>query len=215
MFESFIRHRLAATIVILLVLALGSVILPQMPRTLNPDDFEPRWTFTVKWPNASSDEITRDLAQPLSRQFNVLSQLKDVHASITPGQARFTIEGQAGIEPQRLDQHIRQIVQHTQWPAGIQAPSIKATTFAPERVMELVLVAGPGGLDVVQSTYQQFKTTLLSQGLILFERSHISDRIQAQIPIEDWQSSGLSFADYGRQFAQSSAPKWFARWPLH
>ncbi|MEM7641241.1 MAG: efflux RND transporter permease subunit, partial [Pseudomonadota bacterium] len=164
LFSYFTRHRTAANLLLVLMLAAGVLALPNMRAQFFPDVIVEDVTVTVDWDGAGAEDVDRGIVQVLEPALLAVDGVIDSEATSREGQARIRLEFEPGRDMGEAADDVQAAMDGTTGlPDGIEEPEIRQARGR-DRVTDVVLT-GPVGVDQLARITDEFVTELFTAGV--------------------------------------------------
>jgi len=202
--RSFVRHRVAANILMLLMLAVGLVAAGRLNTQLEPDVSFQVINVGIVWPGASADDIDRSIVEPVYPEVRYLPNVEEVTARSREGVGEFWIEYAQGTDmTQALSQVESAIAAITTLPQGAEDPVItRAENWDP--VMDIV-ISGPMSEMALRAFARQMRDDLLNRGADRVSVQGLRDaEIWVEVPASELNRLDLTLSDVAARVAASS-----------
>ncbi|HSG90885.1 MAG TPA: efflux RND transporter permease subunit [Pseudomonadales bacterium] len=173
--ELFTRHRVAANLVMIMMVLAGAWALRHINTQLDPDATFPEVYVEIAWHGASAEDIERAITIPVEQALRTHPDLRELHSRSLPGQARIWVEMNfdADLGP-ALDWVKQSVAGVRNLPDGIEPPSI---SLARDReLVASVLVTGAGGLEELIPLVHEFERELLARGIDAVEMDGLPEQ---------------------------------------
>ena len=180
LFRYFTRHRTAANLVLVLMLAAGLAAAPKMRAQFFPDVVVDNVSVTVAWPGAGAADVDSAIVQVLEPALMSVEGVAATSASASEGRARISLEFEPGWDSARAASDVQDALDLvTTLPQDAEDPRIRRATWR-DRVTNVV-VAGPVAVDQLARFTDEFVMRLFSEGIT---RTSIQGIASPEISIE-------------------------------
>ena len=168
----FTRHRTAANLLLVLLLALGLAALPRMRAQFFPDVISDEIDVSVSWPGAGAESVDTGILSILGPAFLAVEGVSGTRARASEGRASIEVEFEPGWDMSRAASDIESAVDSvTGLPEATEDPEVSRGGWR-DRVTDVV-ITGPVGVeqlgriadDFVAALFQRGVTTATIQGL--------------------------------------------------
>jgi multidrug efflux pump subunit AcrB len=162
--DVFTRHRVAANLVMIMMVLAGAWAVRHVNTQLDPDATWPEVWVDVAWPGASAEDMERGVTVPLEQALRTLPDLREMHSRSTPGSTSLWLELQFDADlSASLDRVKQQVASVRNLPPDAEPPVIQ---LARDReLVASVLITGPGDLDELIPLAREFERDLLARGI--------------------------------------------------
>ena len=142
----FTRHRTAANLVLVLMIAAGLLAIPQMRAQYFPDVISDSVTVGVAWPGAGAEDVDAAIVEVLEPALMAVDGVAATEARSTEGAARVSVEFEPGTDMTRAEADIDEVLAGlTTLPEDAEEPTIRVGRWS-DRVTDVV-IAGPVAVD--------------------------------------------------------------------
>ena len=203
--EQFTRHRVAANLLMIMMLLVGAWGLQHIHTQLNPPQTQPEVEVVVLWPGASAEDVEARVTIPLEQSLRATPDMRELHSSSVPGRAYVWVELNFDADRAASLDLVKQAVANIRnLPADIEPPQIRL-----QRENELVasvLVTGSGSLDELIPLARDFERDLLARGITEIQIDGLPEQ-QLRIMVDGRRltESGESLGDLALEIRRLSA----------
>ena len=160
----FVRHRTAANLVLVLMIAAGIFAVPNMRAQYFPDVISDRMTVGVVWDGAGAEDVDAAIIEVLEPALMAVEGVAATEARATEGSARVTIEFEPGTDMDRAEADVDEVLSGlSTLPEGAEDPAIRVGRWS-DRVADVV-VAGPVGIDQLALYADELAQRLYREGV--------------------------------------------------
>ncbi|TFH86599.1 efflux RND transporter permease subunit [Billgrantia azerbaijanica] len=188
----FVQHRVAANLVMLVMLLGGVLGLTRMNIQFFPTFALDVVSVRVLWSGASAEDVEAGITNPLEQRMRSLSGLKRMTSTSAQGVSNITLEFTEGTDPiLALDDVRQQVDDFTNLPADAETPQVSRLVRY-EPVARLLV---HGELDELELRHlvRRFEDELLDRGIDRVEISGLPEQqISIEVPTERLQALSLS-----------------------
>jgi multidrug efflux pump subunit AcrB len=188
----FVHHRVAANLVMLVMLVGGALGIARMNVQFFPSFALDVVSVRVVWSGASAEDIEQGITNPLEQRLRSLDGLKRMTSTSAQGIANITLEFVEGSDPVlALDDVRQQVDGFTSLPADAEAPEVsRVVRYEP---VARLLVRGDLDERELRQLVHRFENELLLRGIDRVEVSGLAQQqISVEVPAERLQSLALS-----------------------
>ena len=202
--EQFTRHRVAANLLMIMMLLVGAWGLRHIHTQLNPPQTQPEVEVVVLWPGASAEDVEARVTIPSSSPCARRRTCANSSSSV-PGRAYVWVELNFDADRAASLDLVKQAVANIRnLPADIEPPQIRL-----QRENELVasvLVTGSGSLDELIPLAREFERDLLARGITEIQIDGLPEQ-QLRIMVDGRRltESGESLGDLALEIRRLSA----------
>lgn len=178
----FARHRVAANLLMLLLLIVGAFSLYKLNTQFLPTIDLNFITVSAAWPGASANDVETSVINPVEKELRDLDSVKEIKSVAREGSATITIEFVQGADmPYALDQVNDRIAAIRNLPQDLKTPIISRTQFY-EPIVKLLLIGGKDVNELRQRAYF-YERQLLDRGVSKINITGLpNEEIAIQIP---------------------------------
>ncbi|MDW7746450.1 efflux RND transporter permease subunit [Halomonas sp.] len=190
----FVHHRVAANLVMLMMLLGGVLGLSRMNIQFFPTFALDVVSVRTVWSGASAEDIEQGITVPLEQRLRSLDGLKRMTSTSAQGISSITLEFNEGSDPiLALDDVRQQVDEFTNLPADAEAPRVaRAARYEP---VARLLVHGAVSHEELRHLANRFEDQLLQRGIDRVEISGLPEQqISIEVPAERLQGLQLSLA---------------------
>lgn len=160
----FTRHRTAANLLLLMLLAIGLAVIPQMRTQFFPDVVVDDVTVQVTWDGAGAEDVDRAIVALLEPALQGVEGVTESSATAREGSARISVEFEPGWDMARATDDVRVAVDEVDdLPEDAEDPTIRRSTWR-DRITDVV-VSGPVGVDQLARFSDEFVARLFEAGI--------------------------------------------------
>lgn len=200
----FVRHKVAANLLMLVMLGGGVLGLMRMNIQFFPTFALDFVTVRVVWSGAAAEDVQQAITQPLEQRLRSLENLKSMTSTSAQGISSITLEFREGTDPiVALDDARQQVDEFRNLPGDAERPEV--TRVARYDPIANVLLYGPFTDHELRSLANRLESDLLNRGI---DRVQILGLPAQQISIEvgnqRLQELGLSLDQIADRVAAES-----------
>jgi len=160
----FTRHGTAANLLLVVLLASGLTILPQMRAQFFPDVVIDDVTVTVGWSGAGAEDVDAGIVQPLEPVLLAVEGVAASSSRASEGRARIQLEFEPGWDMARAAADIEEAAATIgTLPAEADAPEVRRGSWR-DPVTDVV-ITGPVGLDQLARFADEMVARLFVEGV--------------------------------------------------
>ncbi|MGM0768041.1 MAG: efflux RND transporter permease subunit [Pseudomonadota bacterium] len=200
----FVHHRVAANLVMLVMLLGGVLALTRMNIQFFPTFALDVVSVRVVWSGASAEDVEQGITNPLEQRLRSVDGLKKMTSTSAQGVSSITLEFQEDSNPiQALDDVRQQVDEFTNLPAEAEEPQVtRLERYEP--VARLLVVGDVDRRELRQLAYR-FEDELLQRGIDRVSiRGLPEQQISIEVPIERLETLGLSLDQIAERVAAIS-----------
>ena len=204
MIRTFIRHKVAANILMILMLIAGMWALARLERQVEPDFEVPAIDITVVWPGASADDVDRSIVEALEREVRFLDGVDELTGRSREGVGELFVHFKNGTDMTKALSEVESAVGNiTTLPQGSERPIINRLTIYDE-IME-VLIAGPLPEPAMRALAKQMRDKLMQEGVDQIYMSGMRDtEIWVEIPAHELERLDTSIGTVAQRIGNAS-----------
>ncbi|PAV26632.1 acriflavin resistance protein [Tamilnaduibacter salinus] len=200
----FARHRVAANLLMLLMVMAGTFALGNLNRQFFPNFATDFITIHVTWPGASAEDVARSITTPLEQELGNLDSVKEMSSTSYRGASSIVLEYEEGTDMGiALDQVNEHVDLVRNLPSDSERPEISKVIRNEE--IATVILTGDTRLESLRSLAYQYEEELLDRGIAKVNITGLPER---QIAIEVRSNAiaqlGLSLPQIGQRVIQRS-----------
>ncbi|WP_119681245.1 efflux RND transporter permease subunit [Indioceanicola profundi] len=202
--RSFVRHRVAANIVMALMLIGGLWGIQKLEVQMEPDFEVPGMAVFVTWPGASADDVDRSIVEALEREVRYLDGVDDVTGRSREGIGELFINFKNGTDMTKAMSDVEQAVANvTTLPQGAEEPVIQRFEIFDD-IMDVVL-SGPVPETALRAHAKKLRNDLMNRGVDRVSVRGMRDsEIWVEIPAAELERLDVTLSDVARRIGQSS-----------
>ncbi|MGM0615244.1 MAG: efflux RND transporter permease subunit [Pseudomonadota bacterium] len=191
----FVHHRVAANLIMLVMLLGGALGIARMNIQFFPTFALDVVSVRVVWSGASAEDIEQGITNPLEQRLRSLDSLKRMTSTSAQGISNITLEFEEGSDPVLVLDDVRQQVDSfTNLPADAEAPEV--SRLARYEPVARLLVHGNMAPQELRQVTQRFEDELLMNGIDRVEINGLpAQQISIEVPSERLQTLGLSLEE--------------------
>ncbi|MBS0002916.1 MAG: efflux RND transporter permease subunit [Thioalkalivibrio sp.] len=193
--ELFLRHRLAANLLIALMVLGGSFAFLNLNTQFFPNFQLDIISVRVVWTGASAEDVERGITDPLEQELRTVDGIREMTSTSALGVASITIEFEAGTDMTlALEQVKDRVDQQRDLPDVAETPVV--TRIVRYEPVATLLVTGLDNLDELRTVGRQFERELLDRGIARVEFTGLpEDEMAIQVPTVALYETGLTLGD--------------------
>ncbi|BCE02330.1 efflux RND transporter permease subunit [Marinicellulosiphila megalodicopiae] len=163
MLSYFVRHRLAANILMVFMLVAGIIAMQKTPITLMPDVSVPYASLNVEYEGVSAEIIANDIVYPLTQSIKQSVGVESVKAYVSNGNLYLGVQFLLSAKMDKAVPDVQKIINQFDWPVGVDVPNI-----VQEVILEpvgLIILSVDGSLNSLREIALDAKQSLIASGL--------------------------------------------------
>ncbi|KEF30071.1 RND multidrug efflux transporter [Marinobacter nitratireducens] len=188
----FVHHRVAANLVMLVMLLGGALALSRMNIQFFPTFALDVVSVRVVWSGASAEDVEQGITDPLEQRLRSIDGLKKMTSTSAQSVSSITLEFHEGTNPiQALDDVRQQVDEFTNLPADAEEPQV--TRIERYEPVARVLVFGNVDRSELRDLAYRYEDDLLDRGIDRIAiRGLPEQQISIDVPVERLETLGLS-----------------------
>lgn len=194
----FLRHRVAANVLMVLALLAGVFGVLRMNVQFFPSFELDVVSVRVLWSGAAAEDVESGIVTPLEERLKTVDGLKRMSSTSSQGVANITLELESGTDPLlALDQVRQRVDEFRNLPRDAETPQIaKVSRY---EAIARVLVRGSDE-DALRPWVRRFESELLAAGVDQVSIGGLpEERIAIEVPAAALETLGLSLVDIGER----------------
>lgn len=200
----FCRHRVAANLLMIIMIMLGSWALTKLNTQFFPTFELDIITVRVIWSGASAEDIETGITIPLEQELRGLDKLHKITSTSATGVSAITLEYQEDTNMDAALEKVNSVVGRVrQLPNDAEDPII--TRILRYENIAALLVSGPENLAELRYLTQQMKDELIALGISKVEiRGLPQEELAIQVPTQRLYELGITLEDIAHRIRQHS-----------
>jgi multidrug efflux pump subunit AcrB len=183
LFAYFTRHRTAANLVLVVMMALGLAAATQIRSQFFPDVVVSAMTVQVAWPGAGAEEVDAAITASLEPALRAVDGVESTVATAREGSVSIQVEFAPGWDMGQASQEVRAAVDGvTTLPDGAEDPVIRRAAWR-DRVTDVV-IHGPVPVDQLGRFADELTARLFADSITRTTVQGIADPVLAVEPSE-------------------------------
>lgn len=204
MIRTFIRHKVAANVLMILMLVAGLWALARLERQVEPDFDVPAINVAVPWPGASAADVDRSIVEALEREVRFLDGVDDVTGRSREGIGELFINYKSGTDMAKALSEVESAIGNiTTLPQGSERPIINRITVYDD-IMDVV-IAGPLPEPALRTLAKQVRDRLMAAGVDRIDMTGMRDsEIWVELPAQELERLDTSIGAVARRLGDAS-----------
>lgn len=201
----FVRHKVAANLVMLVMLMIGVLGLMRMNIQFFPTFALDFVTVRVVWSGAAAEDIEQAITQPLEQRLRSLEGLKSMTSTSAQGVSNITLEFVEGTDAIiALDDARQSVDEFRNLPADAERPEvIRVARFDP---IATLVIYGPYADHELRALAYRYERDLLARGIDRIDiRGLPAQQISIEVPNSQLQQLGMSLDQVAERVAAESS----------
>ncbi|WP_127558120.1 efflux RND transporter permease subunit [Saccharospirillum alexandrii] len=195
----FSQHRVAANLIMIVVVLFGLMALSRLPTQLMPDYSLPGIEVSTPWPEANAQAVETYLTTPLEQAFRQLDDVEEVWSWSSQGHSQIIVRYTMDADMDSALSDMSGLLSgFNDLPEGAETPNHQQVVEK-EAVFSL-LIRSSGPLNELRPLVHDFKNDLMSRGIADIDvRGFPDQEIAIDVPLERLLASGQSLNDIAHQ----------------
>ena len=200
----FVRHKVAANLVMLVMLMAGVLGLLRMNIQFFPTFALDFVTVQVVWSGAAAEDVEQAITQPLEQRLRSLENLKSMTSTSAQGISSITLEFNEEVNAiVAVDDPRQRVDEFRNLPADAEEP--KVSRVARYDPIATLLIFGPYADHELRALAYRYERDLLSRGIDRIEILGLPDQqISIEVPNQQLQQLGMSLDQIADRVAAES-----------
>lgn len=201
---AFANHKVAANLLMLIMLLVGVVALTKLNAQFLPS-FEPDYiTVRVVWPGASAEDVSKSIITPLEQELRDLDDVKEMKSTSYQSSGIIVLEYNEGTEMGlALDQVKEYVSLVRNLPSDAEEPEITKINFNED--VASVILHSDSSLEELRPLAHQYERELVNRGIAKVEVVGLPEQeIAIEVPAAQVQNLGLSLPQIGQRIVSAS-----------
>ncbi|NRB78080.1 MAG: efflux RND transporter permease subunit [Saccharospirillaceae bacterium] len=187
MLSYFVRHRLAANILMVLMLVSGVIAMQKTPITLMPNVSVPYASFNINYEGASAEIIAQDIIYPLTENLKQNTSVDGVSAYLRNGTSSVGVKFALRADMGKVVPEVQRIINQFNWPTDVDTPTIMQAEFL--EPVGLIILSVDGSVNSLRKIALDAKQSLVARGLADVEIWGLPDTdIYWRPKLQQWMS---------------------------
>ncbi|TYB89240.1 efflux RND transporter permease subunit [Oceaniovalibus sp. ACAM 378] len=160
----FARHRTAANLLLVVMIALGVAAAPRMRAQFFPDVVIDNVSVSVRWDGAGAEDIDSAIVQVLEPTLLAVEGVESSSATSSEGRGRISLDFEPGWDMARAADDVQSAVDSVSTlPVDAEDPEVRRGAWR-DRVTDVV-IHGPVGVDQLGRFADEFTARLFQEGV--------------------------------------------------
>ncbi|WP_210394553.1 efflux RND transporter permease subunit [Motiliproteus sediminis] len=188
----FARHRVAANLLMFLIVLAGSWGLKKLNTQFFPSFELDIITIAVPWRGAAAEDIERSVIIPIELELKGVNGIKETHSTANLGLASIRLELEESVDTGEVLDEVKQKIDSLRTlPSDAEEPVVKRI-IRYEAIASLI-VSGRGTLEELRPLVRQLERDLLSRGVRRVEINGLPEKeIAIQVPNQALHDLGMT-----------------------
>ncbi len=200
----FVRHKVAANLLMMIMLITGAVGLFRLNAQSLPTFPLDYIIVQVEWPGAAAEDVEQSVTSPLEQELRNLDGLKEMRSTTTLGLSYISLEFKTSTEMgEALDQVNNMVSQVKSLPAKAEQPLISKFIFKEE--VAILMISSGGDFSETRALAYRFERELLDRGIAKIEFLGLPEQeLVIQVGMDQLSNLKLSLVDLGQKILSHS-----------
>ncbi len=197
----FVRHRTAANLLLVLMVAAGVLALPNMRAQFFPDVVVADVSVSVAWEGAGAEDVDRGVVQVLEPALLGVEGVTSTSATAREGGASIALEFEPGVDATAAADEVQSALDGVSGlPEGIEEPEVRQGRWR-DRVTD-VIVTGPVGVDQLARIADEMVTRLFAAGVTRSTVQGVAaPQVMVEVPTTSLLRHGVTMAEIAAAIA--------------
>jgi multidrug efflux pump subunit AcrB len=200
----FLQHRLAANLLVLLMLLGGGMALLQLNTQFFPSFGLDIITVRVVWSGASAEDIERGITDPLEQELRTVDGLRTMTSTSALGVSAITLEFAAGTDlALALEQVKDRVSLQRNLPETAETPVV--TRIVRYEPVARLLITGPEDPTELRNLGRRFERELLARGIARIEFTGMArEELAIAVPYAHLYAAEITLTEIAQRIQQLS-----------
>ncbi|MDX1343164.1 MAG: efflux RND transporter permease subunit, partial [Reinekea sp.] len=200
----FTQHRVAANLIMIVVVLAGLISLNRLHTQLMPDITIPVISINTTWTEASAEGVEQNLTTPLENALRNLDDVEEVWSWSAQGNSNIVLRYRLDADmDDALAEATNFIAGYRDLPEGAERPEV--TLEQNKEAVFSVLVATDGPVTELRPLVQQFRNDLLARGIAEVDvRGFPDEEIRVETDLLNLYGNNTSIDQVAAQIASSN-----------
>jgi multidrug efflux pump subunit AcrB len=197
----FLCHRVAANLLVALMLLSGAWALKELNTQFFPNFALDFVTVRVVWTGASAEDVETGIVTPLEQELRTVDRLRNMTSTSALGVGSITMEFESGTDMSLATDQVKDLVaQQRNLPEGAEEPVVtRVIRYEP---IARLLVTGPADMRQLRPLARDFEQQLLDRGIARIDFKGLPEEEMAiQVPMARSLELGMSLDQIGDRVA--------------
>jgi multidrug efflux pump subunit AcrB len=201
----FVRHRTAANLLLVVMIAAGIAAFPRMRTQFFPDIVLGSMSVSVNWKGAGAEDVDRAIVQLLEPALLAVEGVESSSTTSSEGRAVIGLEFEPDWDMSRAVDDVQAVVDTmTNLPEDADEPVVRQGAFR-DRVTDVV-ITGPVGIDQLARFADELVTRLFAEGVTRTTISGVAAPATiVEVPSLALRENDITMAEIGRAIAREAA----------
>ncbi|KZZ79949.1 hypothetical protein A3766_24855 [Oleiphilus sp. HI0132] len=200
----FAQHKVAANLLMLIMLLAGAVSLIKLNTQFLPN-FEPDYVIVrVTWPGASAEDVAKSIVTPLEQQLRNLDYVKEMRSTSYQSAGVIVLEYDEGSDMGLALDQVKEYVDLVRnLPSDSETPEVSKVSLNED--VATIILSSDGTLEELRPLAYQYERELLDRGVAKVEFIGLpSQEIAIQVDSKQISALKMSLPQLGQQILNAS-----------
>ena len=202
---AFVRHKVASTMLMLMLILGGIWGIRQINIQLNPSQTYNLIEVDIQWHGASAEDVERMITQPIENHLRSVDRLQNLTSTTRNGSVAIQLEFKSGSDNARALDEVKQRIDRVRGlPEGMEKPIVRE--YVHYELIAAAMIYGDNSLDELISLSKTLEQQLLDAGIDKVEfRALPEQEIAIQIESMTLLELGMSLDQIAQHINDSSS----------
>lgn len=200
----FAQHKVAANLLMLMMLVAGAYGLSKLNRQFLPNFALDFVTINVIWAGASAEDVAESITTPLEQELRNLDNVKEMRSTSSQGSSLIVVEYNEGTDMGLALDQVKEFVGLVRnLPSDAEEPKI--TKFVRNEEIATLVLTAPASLEALRPLAHKYKRELLDRGVAKVDFIGMPDQEMAiEVDSRSLHSLGMSLNQLGERVRNQS-----------
>jgi multidrug efflux pump subunit AcrB len=181
----FAQHRVAANLIMLMVIILGLMSIFSLKTQFFPDIKSNRLTASVIWPGANAVDIEDRITTPLESRIKQLEGVDSFRSNTNAGVTSIYVTYKNRVDMTIAEQKLTKTVEnYSDYPQTAEKPTITLQNF--RELIAVAVISTDGSVEDLKPYIREFRADLLARGISDVQYSGLRDHeIRVEVPTKN------------------------------
>lgn len=195
MIKLFLRHRVAANLLMLIMILIGVFATLKINTQFLPEFNIQIITINISWVGASAEDVERSIINPIEQELRGLEHVKNIDSIAQDGSAAITLEFRQNAN---MTEALERVKQRVSMVRNLPEDAEQALIERPEffEIIAKLVIHSAASLQSLRSTIYQIEQQLLQYGIAKIDIIGLpKQEIAIQVPIQNLSQLDLNLND--------------------
>ena len=200
----FARHRVAANLLMVMMLLFGYVALQKLNVQFFPNFELDQISISTTWSGASAEDVQTGITVPLEQRLRSVNRLKEMTSTSATGVSSITLEFDENTDMTfALEEVKKQIDDFRNLPDDAELP--KVTQAVRYESVARILLSGPKHIDELRMLARRFEQELIAAGIDKVDIQGLpTQQLKIEVAAEQMQRLGIGLDELARRIDADS-----------